>query len=153
MQNPHFFIDLDETLVASNEDVSKLSLRPGVHTFLLDVRLLGPAFLFTAANKAHADYCIDYFGLGQMFDERFYNARCPTSVITDINFLVDDQALTTEDILEECVTKSWLQKSKKFSATLVPIYVAPYKISSLKNDRPNLEDALQAIYGKLNGEW
>lgn len=153
MQTPHFFIDLDETLVASNEDVSRLSLRPGAHTFLIDVRLLGPVFLFTAANKAHADYCIDYFGLGGLFDERFYNARCPTGVIADMNFLVDDQALTAEDISENCVTRSWLQKSKKFSATLVPIYVASYEIEFLKNDRPNLEDALQAIYAKMNGEW
>ena len=153
MPNPHFFVDLDETLIASNEDVSRLSLRPGVHVFLINLRLLGPVFLFTAANKAHADYCVDYFGLGGLFDKRFYNARCPTSVIAEMNFLVDDQALTTEDILEECVTKSWLQKSKKFSDTLVPIYVAPYEIVALKNERPNLEDALQAIYGKLNGEW
>lgn len=153
MSSPHFFIDLDETLVASNTDVSRLSLRPGVHTFLLDIRALGPTFLFTAANKAHADYCIDYFGLGSLFDDRFYNARCPTSAISDMNFLVDDQALTAEDIMEECVTKSWLQKSKKFSATLVPIYVAPYEINEQKDIRPNLDDALQAIYSRLKGEW
>ncbi len=153
MPHPHFFIDLDETLVASNSDVGKLSLRPGVHTFLLDVRALGPTFLFTAANKAHADYCLERFGLGVLFDDFFYNARCPVKAIAEMNFLVDDQALTTEDIVEECVTESWLRKSKKFSDTLVPIYVSPYEISSLKDGHPNLNDAIQAIYAKLRGEW
>ncbi len=157
-----FYVDLDLTLVASPVDSDNPTkyptidsvptlIRPGAHPFLHQLRNSGfPVFLYTAASKAWARHQIRRYALQDLLAGVFYMGAKPKCVGLR-NFLIDDQALTKQDIKEGNVTQSWATKSAPFFGTLFPIYVHPFEMDGFDR-RPDLRDALAAI-DEVHGRW
>ena len=147
--NVRFFVDLDETLIASGQGVTQadtpMILRPGAHAFLATLGAYGAVYLYTASLPEHANDALARFDLAQFFDGAFYRGDpVPRKMTNGMNFLFDDQALTREDIVEQDPSESWMTKSTPFKGNLTPIYVAPFEIHG-RDKRPNLQDALRAV--------